>query len=170
MSGSANAGPPEVPSADRVMPRWVGVGFAVAAAMLGPWTLWIAWTLPNRHLADHWALAWGGFDLGLAAALAATAVAVLRRSWLTPIAATVAATMLVCDAWFDVVTARGRMTVTIAVLEALLAELPLAAVCFWIAINVETVLTDGRPSLERAGFRLPSRGSRPADDTVAETR
>jgi hypothetical protein len=43
-------------------------------------------------------------------------------------------------------------------------------VCFWIAINVETVLTDGRPSLERAGFRLPSRGRGPADDAVAETR
>jgi hypothetical protein len=121
----------------RPLPRWVGVGLGVAAALLGPWTVWIVWTLPNRHLADHWALAWGGFDVGLACALAATAVSVLRRAWWMQVSASVAATMLISDAWFDVLTARGRMTVTLAVVEALAGELPLAAVCFWLAFNVE---------------------------------
>jgi hypothetical protein len=148
----------------RVVPRWVGIAFAAAAALLGPWTVWVLWTLPDRHLANHWALAWGGFDAGLAAALAATGVTVLRRSAMTPIAASVAATMLVCDAWFDVLTSHGNMTVALAAVEALLGELPLAAVCFWIAVNVETVLADGRPYLERAGFRVVHRRLLPPED------
>jgi len=94
------------------------------------------------HLADHWALAWGGFDLGLAAALAATAVAVLRRAWWTQVVASVAGTMLISDAWFDVLTARGRMTVTLAVVEALAAELPLALVCFWLALRVDRLMPE----------------------------
>ncbi len=117
--------------------RWVGIGLGVAAALLGPWTVWVVWTLPDRHLADHWALAWGGFDVGLACALAATALAVLRRARWTQVAAAVAGTMLISDAWFDVLTARGRMTVTLAVIEALAGELPLAAVCFWLALRAD---------------------------------
>jgi hypothetical protein len=45
----------------------------------------------------------------------------------------------VVDAWFDVVTApRGDLTE--AVVEALLAELPLALVCVWIALHVDRVI------------------------------
>ncbi|MGN6377622.1 MAG: hypothetical protein ACTHNU_01590 [Gaiellales bacterium] len=164
MSGTPEAAGGERLNTDRVVPRWVGIAFALAAALLAPWTVWIAWTLPDRHLAAHWSIAWGGFDLALAAALAATGFAVLRRSWLIPIVATMAATMLLCDAWFDVVTARGRMTLGVAVVEAMFAELPLAVVCLWIAINVETVLADRRPYLQRAGFRVPARTSSGPDD------
>lgn len=117
--------------------RWLGVGLALAAGMLGPWTVWVMWTLPNRHLADHWALAWGGFDVGLACALAATAVSVLRRARWMQVAASAAGTLLIADAWFDVLTAHGRMTVTLAVLEALAAELPLATLCFWLALRAD---------------------------------
>jgi hypothetical protein len=37
--------------------------------------------------------------------------------------------MLMCDAWFDVVTSIGSGDATEAILEAVFAELPLAAVC-----------------------------------------
>jgi len=39
----------------------------------------LAWTLPPRYLAGHWRATWVGFDLVLAAALALTAWAALRR-------------------------------------------------------------------------------------------
>jgi hypothetical protein len=44
--------------------------------------------------------------------------------------------MLVCDAWFDVVTSDpgGRLE---AVLQAALAELPLAVICWFIVYDVE---------------------------------
>jgi hypothetical protein len=102
-------------------------------------------------------LAWGGFDVGLAAALSTTALLILRRSPLTQTAAAVAGTMLVCDAWFDVLTSRGSTNVAVAAVLALGAELPLAAFCFWIARSVERVLEDARPHLVAQGFTIRNR-------------
>jgi len=77
---------------------------AVVVALL-PWTAFLTATLPGRHVTHHWDLAWVGFDLFEAAALAATLVALARNSArLAPIAA-IAGTALLCDAWFDLVTA-----------------------------------------------------------------
>jgi uncharacterized SAM-binding protein YcdF (DUF218 family) len=41
------------------------------------------------------------------------------------------------DAWFDVVTADNRHELAVALFLALLAELPLALFCLWIAGRVE---------------------------------
>jgi len=38
--------------------------------------------------------------------------------------------MLVCDAWFDITTSSGATERTQAILEAVFAELPLAAICW----------------------------------------
>jgi hypothetical protein len=135
----------------------VGIGLAATAVLLAPWTGWILSELPDRHVAHNWAVAWGGFDIVLALALAATAVSVLRRSRLTAIAASVAGTMLVCDAWFDVVTSHGGEAFATAIVMAVFAEVPLAVVCFWIAIHADVVLADARPTLERAGLRSSAR-------------
>ena len=43
--------------------------------------------------------------------------------------------MLLCDAWFDVVTATSGDEQAAAILEAVVAELPLAALCFWIVVD-----------------------------------
>jgi len=98
----------------------------------------------------------GGFDVGLAVSLGATAIFVLRRSALTQTAAAITAALLVCDAWFDVLTSRGR-DVWFAIVLALLVELPLAAFCIWIARSVEQVLEDARPYLEAGGFTIRHR-------------
>ena len=80
--------------------------------------------------------------MGLALALAATAFFILRRSPLTQTAAAVTGTMLVCDAWFDVLTSRGTVNVVAAAVLAVVAELPLALFCFWIARSVERTLAN----------------------------
>ena len=51
-------------------------------------------------------------------------------------------------------TSTGGTTLIVALLEALLVELPLAVTCLWIARNMERVVADARPFLERAGFRI----------------
>ena len=96
--------------------------------VLIPWTLVLAYRLPARHTSHHWDIAWVGFDLALAAALAATGWTIARRSAWAPSAAAVAATLLFCDAWFDIVLASGRDEQVEAVLEAALVEIPLAIV------------------------------------------
>jgi hypothetical protein len=128
---------------------------------LVPWTIWLFLSLPEDHLAQNWWLAWGGFDVGLVVALGVLALALLRRSPFAGIAAAVSGTLLVCDAWFDSVTSRGTDELAQAIALALVIELPLAAVCFWIARNIERVLADARPHLVRLGFRIRNRRLEP---------
>jgi hypothetical protein len=114
--------------------------FALVALGLVPWTLYLTFTLPSRHVTLHYDLAWVGFDVALACAFAATARAAFRGSpRLVPLAA-VTGTMLVCDAWFDIVTSRTGGEMWEAVAEAVAAELPLAAVCAFIVYDSETFL------------------------------
>jgi hypothetical protein len=47
--------------------------------------------------------------------------------------------MLLCDAWFDVVTSGGGGERVEALLEAVFAELPLAALCGVIVYDAERV-------------------------------
>lgn len=122
------------------LPRWIVVVLGAMAACLIPWILYLTFTLPSRHVTFHYDLAWVGFDIGLTASFVATAWAVLRGSpRLVPLAA-VTGTMLVCDAWFDVVTSHGGHDLAQALLSAGLAELPLAALCAFIVIDSERFL------------------------------
>lgn len=112
----------------------------LVAVLLVPWILYLTFTLPSRHVTFNYDLAWVGFDVGLTISFAATAWAAFRGSqWLVPLAA-VTGTMLVCDAWFDVVTSQPGGETWGAVAEAAFAELPLAAVCAFIVYDAETFL------------------------------
>jgi len=106
---------------------------AVAALVLVPWTLALGYRLPAKHTTSGWDVAWVGLDVGLALALAATGVGLARRSPWAGAAATCAATILACDAWFDNVLATGAGEHVEAALEAVFVELPLAALCLWLA-------------------------------------
>jgi hypothetical protein len=122
------------------LPRWVTLLLALVAVALVPWTLYLTFTLPSRHLTSHYDVAWIGFDIALTVAFAATAWAALRGShWLVAFAA-VTGTMLLCDAWFDIVTSQAGSEMFEAIAEAVLAELPLAALCAFIVYDAETFL------------------------------
>ncbi|MDE3190042.1 MAG: hypothetical protein KGL94_04395 [Acidobacteriota bacterium] len=113
---------------------------AAAALFLVPWAVWLARTLPASHTAHHWAIAWAGFDGGLALALASTAVSAIRHSpWLVA-AASATGTLLVVDAWFDVLTAHSGGELALAAAEAAFVELPLAALSFWIVRDAERAI------------------------------
>lgn len=142
-----------IPTPSRLVPL-----LAAAALFLVPWALWLARTLPSTHTARLWALAWAGFDGALAVALAATALSAIRQSpWLAA-AASATGTLLVVDAWFDLLTAGSGGELAVAAAEAALVELPLAALSFWIVRDseraIQTVcdcLRIPRPSGNRAG-------------------
>lgn len=124
-----------MPSLGRLAPA-----LAAAALFLVPWAFWLARTLPATHASRHWALAWAGFDGALALALAVTALSAIRHSsWLVA-AASATGTLLLVDAWFDVLTARGGSELAVAVAEAVLVELPLAALSFWIVRDSERAI------------------------------
>lgn len=133
--------PPE-PPLDELVPsrfsRWLGPLFLLAGLGLVPWTIYLAATLPMRHVqTGYYDLAWGGFDAALAAVLITTGIGLVRRRLWVQNTATAAATMLVCDAWFDVLSSSGLHNRLESTLLAVVVELPTAAICFAIARNVE---------------------------------
>ena len=122
------------------LPRWLAPMLILTALGLGPWTLYLTYTLPSRHLTRHYDLPWVGFDIALLAAFAFTGWCAFRPSkWLVP-AAAITGTMLVCVSWFDTITSSGGHEQVEAILEACFAELPLAAVCFYVVWDAERFL------------------------------
>lgn len=152
-----------------LIPPWTAPALFACAVVLIPWTAVLFATLPRHYVVNHWDLAWGGFDIGLGLALATTAVMVARRSPYAEVTATVTGTLLVCDAWFDVLTSRGVSDVAQAVASALLIELPLAALCFWMARNLAHAVEIARPFLQAAGFRIADNKLVPPPDPTNPT-
>jgi len=125
------------------LPRWITGLLSLTAVALIPWTLWLTSSLPSRHVTNHYDAAWVGFDIGLLCSFALTARAAYCRSLLlVPFAAATCA-LLLADAWFDVVTS-GPGERLEALLEAGLAELPLAALCAFVVYDADRVQTSVR--------------------------
>lgn len=139
-----------------MLPRWTTVLLTVVAILLIPWMIYLTFTLPSRHVTLHYDLAWVGFDVGLTASFAATAWATVRGSRLLVPLAAATGTMLLCDAWFDVVTSSTGTQLWQALGEAVFAELPLAALCGFIVYDADTYLA---ATVNRFRRRRPADGS-----------
>jgi hypothetical protein len=111
--------------------RWLPIVLAVAALALVPTLVVVLTVVPAAQTAHHLKIAWTGLDVFEVVALAATGLALNRRSALTAVPATMAGTLLVCDAWINIVPVHGA-----ALYEAIamaFVELPLAGLSFWVA-------------------------------------
>jgi hypothetical protein len=116
--------------------RWVAPVFIFCSLALIPWIVYLGFSLPARQVSHHYDSAWLGFDVFELIALAATGYLALRRSRYLALAAAAAATLLVVDAWFDVLTS-PRHQMLESVLLAVFIELPLAGVCGWLSYHTE---------------------------------
>lgn len=137
----------------RVQPAWVAVvaprsvylarGFFAAAAAIVPWTVYLAVTLPKHYSAHFYWLGWTGFDVALVVALVITGRALRRGEVAVHRYASVVATMLAVDAWFNVLNANTHADRLAAMGMAVVVELPLAFACWRIARReVAAVLLD----------------------------
>jgi len=120
--------------------EWLALCAAIA---LIPWTIYLGLTLPQSYTAQHWQATWVGFDVLLLTFMMATAVLGFTHHHLLTLFAFATGVLLVCDAWFDVLTAR-RGDFVVSVLAAGLGELPLAAVL--IGGTLRIVRLQGPPS------------------------
>jgi hypothetical protein len=96
-------------------------------AALVPWTIFLAVSLPDQYRAHHWRLTWAGFDGLLLLAMISTVYLGWRRRQAVIVAAIVTATLLICDAWFDITLDLGTSDIWWSLGSAVLVELPLAA-------------------------------------------
>jgi hypothetical protein len=143
--------------------EWVVLGFGAIGLALLPWTIWLSTSLKPHHVTDRWDLAWSGFDTGLAMLFLATAVAAYRRSPWVGVLAGATGTLLVTDAWFDVVLESHADELRQSIALAIFAELPLAALCFWIAHRTERFLAR---ALQRSLHLASARERTPEGDLV----
>jgi hypothetical protein len=91
-----------------------------------PWTIYLAFTLPDNFSAHYWSIAWVGFDVALTVVISFVTWAAYFQKQILVAAAIVAATLLICDAWFDVIMSLGTRDELITISTALLVEIPLA--------------------------------------------
>jgi hypothetical protein len=106
--------------------KWRTALMLLCVAALIPWTVYLAVTLPQHYVARNWVATWVGFDILLLTMLALTAVAGWKRKQMVFPTAFASGVLLICDAWFDVMTSQRGADLTQALLSAFLVELPLA--------------------------------------------
>ncbi len=90
-----------------------------------PWIGYLSVTLPENYVAHNWPATWIGWDLLLVGFMVATAVLGYLRRQLLLVAAFTSGVLLICDAWFDLMTA-GPNDLWLSLVTALLIEVPLA--------------------------------------------
>ena len=115
------------------IPTWVTHTYVMMAAVLLPWTIYLGLSLPRHHLSAHWDVSWTGLDIGLVAALASTGLfAYFRSIWVVITSATTGSLLLV-DAWFDVMSEKTSSDFRQALVLAFVFELPLACLSYYLA-------------------------------------
>lgn len=98
---------------------------ALAALLLVPWILYLAFALPNVHAVRNWDLMWVGFDIAELTLFALTFWLMYKRRLLGVLTGVATGVLLLCDAWFDIMTAApGDLWQSVA--AAALIEIPLA--------------------------------------------
>lgn len=124
--------PPRMASRMRRNRLTLTVGGAIA---LIPWTVHLGVSLPANYVAHNWPATWIGFDCLLIASMAATAVLGWLRRQVVVLAAFTTGVLVICDAWFDILTAAPR-EVWVSVLTAVFINLPLAVILITGAMRI----------------------------------
>lgn len=100
-----------------------------------PWLGYLSVTLPENYVAHNWPATWVGFDVLLVAFMLTTAALGYLRRQVLVLAAFTTGILLICDAWFDLMTA-GPKDLWLSVITALMIEVPLAVFMIFSALRI----------------------------------
>lgn len=133
---------------------------ASAAVLLVPWTIYLAVSLPHVHQVRQWGSLWVGFDGIELLLLALTFWLAWERRVVGLLVAFATGVVLLCDAWFDLLTAApGERWQSVA--AAVVLEIPLALVLMSGAVQalrvVSAMLWFSDPKTRSWEIRLPDR-------------
>jgi hypothetical protein len=133
--------------------------------LLAAWIGYLGVSLPRYYRAGGWRGAWVGFDLAELVAFAATGWAAWKRRQILIVCLIVLATLLLCDAWFDVVLDAHTAGFMGSLLSALFIELPLALLTVLVARRLlrmtigQVMLYEGHTGPVPALWKIPLFGS-----------
>ncbi|MBG0738034.1 hypothetical protein IV500_01100 [Paeniglutamicibacter antarcticus] len=116
--------------------RTAAVAGAGIVVFYSVWILYLARTLPSETVANNWNIAWAALDSfeGLAALF--SAVLLHKHSKYAVVTTTAFSTSLCIDALFAITTASPGMPLTVAILQAVLIELPVATLAAVLALKL----------------------------------
>ncbi|OBG35310.1 hypothetical protein A5672_21750 [Mycobacterium alsense] len=107
--------------------RRVRLGLIVGGCIVMiPWIGYLGMTLPQKYVAHNWTATWIGFDLLLMCFMAATAIFGFLRRQLLLLTGFTTGVLMICDAWFDLMTARPE-DAWLSVVTSMLIEVPMAS-------------------------------------------
>jgi len=155
-TSSVHASPTAARPGSRRRRMVVVLVIAICCVLLAGWTAMLAATLPMQYRAGGWRGAWVGFDVALLIALGATGWAAWHGRQVLILCLTVVATLLLCDAWFDVVLDIRTRGFGMSLVTAVAVEVPLAVLA---VLGARRLL---RLSLGQAGLRAGTPGRRPS--------
>jgi hypothetical protein len=116
--------------------QWLARALILAGLGMIPWLVLLAIELPASTVAVHWSTAWVGLDAMETIGLLATGTLLLRRDHRCCLAATVTATLIFVDAWFDVTTSAPGPAQLVAIAMAAFIEVPVSVLCAALALRV----------------------------------
>ncbi len=125
---------PAAPSAKLL--RRARLGATAVGGFLVPWSAVLAKTLPNTTQVRRWSTAWAGLDASEAVAALTTSALLARGDRRAAVPAAAFGALVLADAWFDVTTSAPGRESAIAIAEAAVVEVPLAAAAFWLAAKL----------------------------------
>ena len=125
-----------------------------ASISLVGWMSYLLWALPKSYRAEHWNVAWFGYDFGMTITLLATSWALWNMRQVAIPGAMISATFLIIDSWFDVITSNPGWDFNLALLSAFLIELPTSYVLF--QFSRKAVRRSIRNAHNKAGRELVS--------------
>jgi hypothetical protein len=119
----------------RTARRWFTGFLALCCVALIPWTIGLGLSLPRTYVAANWKILWTGFDVVLLSCLSVTAWSLWKQRQVLVPASIITSVLLLCDAWFDLLTAHGHRQFVLSAVTALFGELPLAAMLCLVSIR-----------------------------------
>lgn len=115
----------------------MAIACGVAAGLFyAAWIFYLSGTMPSVTVAYNWNMAWLALDGFEALSALLTAVFLFRGSIYAVLSAAAFSTSLCIDALFDVTTAAQGAPLVTAVFEAVLVELPFAALSAVLAVKL----------------------------------
>ena len=129
--------------------RWFIRFLAACCLGLIPWTIGLAVSLPRTYVTANWRVLWTGFDVVLLGCLAVTAWGLWKQRQILVPASIITSVLLLCDAWFDLLTANGHRDLIVSAASALFGELPLATMLILISIRALRVGARAARALEQ---------------------
>jgi hypothetical protein len=123
------------PATARRMRRTRLTLMTAGAIVLIPWVIYLAVSLPENYVAHNWPATWIAFDCVLIAFMIATAILGWLRRELVILPAFTTGVLLICDAWFDIMTA-GPGQFWMSISAAAFLNLPIAAIMITGAVRI----------------------------------